>query len=84
MSSAGFYAENLLLYSNQAQTQGLLPLPIGEDHKFAPVALGVRPNLEPICMRRSLTCLNRMSPTLPPTCSPARASMALTISTVAR
>ncbi|KAB5533442.1 hypothetical protein GE09DRAFT_1227458 [Coniochaeta sp. 2T2.1] len=37
---AGFYAENLLLYANQAQTQGLLPLPIGENHKFAPVALG--------------------------------------------
>lgn len=37
---AGFYAENLLLYSQQAQTQGLLPLPIGENHKFAPVALG--------------------------------------------
>lgn len=37
---AGFYAENLLLYSQQAQTEGLLPLPIGENHKFAPIALG--------------------------------------------
>jgi len=37
---AGFYAENLLLYSKQAQTEGLLPLPIGDHHKFAPVALG--------------------------------------------
>lgn len=41
ISSAGFYAENLLLYSQQAQAEGLLPLPIGETHKFAPVALGV-------------------------------------------
>ncbi|KAK3502987.1 hypothetical protein B0T13DRAFT_187829 [Neurospora crassa] len=37
---AGFYAENLLLYSQQAQLNGILPLPIGENHKFAPVALG--------------------------------------------
>lgn len=37
---AGFYAENLLLYSEQAHNEGLLPLPIGENHKFAPVALG--------------------------------------------
>ncbi|KAK1755906.1 Prestalk A differentiation protein A [Echria macrotheca] len=37
---AGFYAENLLLYSEQARNEGLLPLPIGESHKFAPVALG--------------------------------------------
>ncbi|KAH6632064.1 hypothetical protein F5144DRAFT_572961 [Chaetomium tenue] len=37
---AGFYAENLLLYSEQARNEGLLPLPIGENHKFAPVALG--------------------------------------------
>ncbi|KAI9790617.1 MAG: hypothetical protein M1816_004949 [Peltula sp. TS41687] len=37
---AGFYAENLLLYAPQAQTEGLLPLPVGKDHKFAPIALG--------------------------------------------
>ncbi|KFA45616.1 hypothetical protein S40293_08625 [Stachybotrys chartarum IBT 40293] len=37
---AGFYAENLLLYAPQAKEEGILPLPIGEDHKFAPVALG--------------------------------------------
>jgi len=37
---AGFYAENLLLYSEQAKGEGVLPLPIGENHKFAPVALG--------------------------------------------
>jgi len=37
---AGFYAENLLLYSPQAQKEGILPLPIGEQHSFAPVALG--------------------------------------------
>lgn len=40
--SAGFYAENLLLYAPQAKEEGILPLPIGESHKFAPVALGVR------------------------------------------
>jgi len=37
---AGFYAENLLLYAPQAKEEGVLPLPIGESHKFAPVALG--------------------------------------------
>ncbi|KAJ0421198.1 hypothetical protein BJY00DRAFT_312383 [Aspergillus carlsbadensis] len=35
----GFYAENLLLYSHQAQEEGTLPIPIGKDHKFAPMAL---------------------------------------------
>ncbi|KAI0857158.1 NAD(P)-binding protein [Xylaria cubensis] len=37
---AGFYAENLLLYAPQAKSEGTLPLPIGKNHKFAPVALG--------------------------------------------
>ncbi|KAJ9482037.1 hypothetical protein VN97_g11411, partial [Penicillium thymicola] len=37
---AGFYAENLLLYSQQTQKEGVLPLPIGKNHKFAPIALG--------------------------------------------
>jgi len=37
---AGFYAENLLLYAPQAQKEGIIPLPIGNEHKFAPVALG--------------------------------------------
>lgn len=37
---AGFYAENLLLYNKNAQDTGKLPLPIGKDHKFAPLALG--------------------------------------------
>ncbi|KAJ9268907.1 hypothetical protein DTO212C5_5108 [Paecilomyces variotii] len=37
---AGFYAENLLLYAPQAQKEGKLPIPIGKNHKFAPVALG--------------------------------------------
>ena len=37
---SGFYAENLLLYAPQAQEEQVLPLPIGENHKFAPVALG--------------------------------------------
>jgi hypothetical protein len=40
---AGFYAENLLNYYKQAQEDGTLPLPIGKNHKFAPVALGVSP-----------------------------------------
>jgi uncharacterized protein YbjT (DUF2867 family) len=38
--SAGFYAENLLLYTKQAQGEGKLPIPIGPDNKFSPVALG--------------------------------------------
>jgi len=37
---AGFYAENLLLYAPQAQKDGILPIPIGENHLMAPVALG--------------------------------------------
>ncbi|KJK74048.1 hypothetical protein H634G_10674 [Metarhizium anisopliae BRIP 53293] len=37
---AGFYAENILLYAPQAKEEGVLPLPIGESHKFAPIALG--------------------------------------------
>ncbi|KAJ7847652.1 NAD(P)-binding protein [Mycena leptocephala] len=37
---AGFYAENLLLYTKQAQGEGKLPIPIDEHHKFAPIALG--------------------------------------------
>ncbi|CAO2658698.1 Nn.00g064210.m01.CDS01 [Neocucurbitaria sp. VM-36] len=37
---AGFYAENLLLYAPQAQKDGILPIPIGESHLMAPVALG--------------------------------------------
>jgi len=35
----GFYAENLLNYSPQVK-EGILPLPIGPNHKFAPIALG--------------------------------------------
>lgn len=37
---AGFYAENLLNYAPQAQKEGVLPLPVGTNHLFAPVALG--------------------------------------------
>ena len=37
---AGFYAENLLLYTKQAPGGGELPIPIGGKHKFAPIALG--------------------------------------------
>ncbi|KAK7178634.1 hypothetical protein PSPO01_15328 [Paraphaeosphaeria sporulosa] len=37
---AGFYAENLLVYAPQAQKEGILPIPIGSDHLFAPIALG--------------------------------------------
>ncbi|TNY17473.1 hypothetical protein DMC30DRAFT_106421 [Rhodotorula diobovata] len=33
----GFYLENLLLYSKQAQADGMLPIPVDENHKFAPV-----------------------------------------------
>lgn len=32
--------ESLLLYAKEAQSEGKLKLPIGEDQKFAPVALG--------------------------------------------
>ena len=39
--SAGFYAENLLLYAPQAKEEGTLPIPIGRNNKFAPIALGV-------------------------------------------
>ncbi|KAL9100080.1 MAG: hypothetical protein Q9163_004504 [Psora crenata] len=39
-SSAGFYAENLLLYTPQIQKHQALSLPIGDVHKFSPVALG--------------------------------------------
>jgi hypothetical protein len=52
MSSAGFYAENLLLYSEQAKADGVLPLPIGESHKFAPVALGVSLTIFPQIAKR--------------------------------
>ncbi|KAL4911773.1 hypothetical protein BDW62DRAFT_207113 [Aspergillus aurantiobrunneus] len=37
---SGFHAENLLLYSRQAQAEGTLPLPVDTNHKFAPIALG--------------------------------------------
>ena len=48
-NSAGFYAENLLLYAPQVKEDGIIPLPIGEDHKFAPIALGVcRPVRSPL------------------------------------
>jgi hypothetical protein len=39
---AGFYMENLLAYAPQARKESNLPLPIGNSHKFAPIALGVR------------------------------------------
>lgn len=41
MLRAGFYAENLLLYAPQAKQEGILPIPIGKNHKFPPVSLGV-------------------------------------------
>jgi uncharacterized protein YbjT (DUF2867 family) len=40
LNRAGFYAENLLLYSLQAQQEQILALPIGESQQFAPVTLG--------------------------------------------
>ncbi|KAI5799079.1 hypothetical protein EDC01DRAFT_650380 [Geopyxis carbonaria] len=36
---AGFYAENLLLYTKPSQKSAQLALPLGPTHKFAPVAL---------------------------------------------
>ena len=33
--------ENLLVYGPQAKEESTIPLPIGETHKFAPIALGV-------------------------------------------
>ncbi|KIV80689.1 hypothetical protein, variant [Exophiala sideris] len=35
----GFYAENLLLYAPQLLEEKTIPLPIGESHKFAPMAI---------------------------------------------
>jgi len=35
----GFYAENLLLYAPQLMEDKTIPLPIGENHKFAPMAI---------------------------------------------
>ncbi|KIW12604.1 hypothetical protein PV08_09882 [Exophiala spinifera] len=35
----GFYAENLLLYAPQLTEDKTIPLPIGEYHKFAPMAI---------------------------------------------
>jgi hypothetical protein len=40
MRRAGFYAENVLLYAPQVKEDKILPLPVGKNHKFAPVALG--------------------------------------------
>jgi hypothetical protein len=39
LNRAGFYAENLLLYSVLARQGRILPLPIGKSQQFAPVAL---------------------------------------------
>jgi hypothetical protein len=45
LHSAGFHA-NFLLYPPQAQNDGMLPIPVGKGHKFAPVALGVSTSLQ--------------------------------------
>jgi hypothetical protein len=37
----GFYAENLLLYTPQMMQEKIIPLPIGGNHKFAPMAMVV-------------------------------------------
>lgn len=37
----GFYAENLLLYAPQMQEDQTIPIPMGENHKFAPMAVKV-------------------------------------------
>ena len=47
---AGFYAENLLLYSKIIQDRGKLPLPIGKTHRFAPLALGDLANLAAVVL----------------------------------
>lgn len=52
---AGFYAENLLLYTKQAQGEGKLPIPIDEHHKFAPVRILID-------LRRLTDSLTPMSP----------------------
>jgi hypothetical protein len=49
--SAGFYAENLLLYTKQAQAEGTLPIPIDSHHKFSPVS----PDRAPLMCARPLT-----------------------------
>ena len=38
----GFYAENLLLYTQQMQQEQTIPIPIGQNHKFAPMAMKAR------------------------------------------
>ena len=40
----GFYAENLLLYAPQMLAEKSIPLPIGGNHKFAPMAMRVSEN----------------------------------------
>jgi hypothetical protein len=79
--SAGFYAENLLLYAPQAQSEGVLPLPIGKNHKFAPVALGVclviKYNDPTLTLRRMLPKSLRM-------CCRAKVLMDSTTNTVGR
>ncbi|KAG9775437.1 hypothetical protein KCU88_g5116, partial [Aureobasidium melanogenum] len=35
----GFYAENLLLYTPQMQEEQIIPIPMGNNHKFAPMAM---------------------------------------------
>ncbi|GJE91575.1 NAD(P)-binding protein [Phanerochaete sordida] len=36
---AGFYAENILLYSREMNAEGRIPIPIDDIHRFAPVAV---------------------------------------------
>ena len=79
---AGFYAENLLLYSEQARNEGLLPLPIGENHKFAPIALGVSRHIPDIVMSLRSDIV-RTSLLWPPTFLPERARTVLTTGIVA-
>lgn len=39
--------ENLLVYAPQVIKESIIPLPIGDSHKFAPIALGVRLSFYP-------------------------------------
>ena len=70
--------ENLLLYAPQAKHELTLPLPIGEGHKFAPIALGVR--LSSPSLACSAAYSNRMWLSSRHMFYPERVSMVLVIS----
>ncbi|KAK5050414.1 hypothetical protein LTR84_003695 [Exophiala bonariae] len=55
----GFYAENLLLYKTQIQEEHSIPLPIGENHKFAPMALKDLANVAAHVLTGPLLCAGK-------------------------